>query len=128
MNGIELLNGVAVGIFGMVLSAAFCDIIWTKRKYWFMAGSIAILLILQGVIIAVMGGEAVYKLYPVITHIPMVLIVYYFCKKPLWSVIAVLTAYLCCQLRRWISLLILTAVHSSLIRVARISICSLRRC
>ena len=108
MNTVELVNGIAVGIFGMILSAAFCDIIWTKRKYWFMAGSIAALLILQGVTIACTEGNFVYKLYPVITHIPMVFIIYLLCKKPLWSIITVLTAYLCCQLRRWFALLIWT--------------------
>ena len=108
LNIVELVNGIAVGIFGMVLSAAFCDIIWTKRKYWFMAGSIAVLLILQGISIACTGGDFVYKLYPVITHIPMVFIIYLLCKKLLWSLIAVLTAYLCCQLRRWFALVIWT--------------------
>ena len=112
MDTIELLNGIAVGVFGMILSAAFCDIVWTKRKYGYLAGSIAVLLIMQGLVVISMGGDAVYKLYPVITHIPMVLVVYYFWKKPLWSVIAVLTAYLCCQLRRWFALLIWTVDSS----------------
>ena len=28
-NGISLLNNAVVGIFGMILSAAFCDLDWT---------------------------------------------------------------------------------------------------
>lgn len=114
MNGISLINGISVGIYGMVLSGAFCDIIWTKKKYRFLAGSIAVLLIMQGIIVAGMGEEAVYKLYPVITHIPMILVVYALCKKWFWSLVAVLTAYLCCQLRRWLSLLILTVDNTFL--------------
>lgn len=27
---IYLLNSASVGIFGMILSASFCDIVWTK--------------------------------------------------------------------------------------------------
>ena len=29
---IYLLNSASVGIFGMILSASFCDIVWTKRS------------------------------------------------------------------------------------------------
>ena len=31
MNLLYVTNGAAVGIFGMVLSGAFCDIHWTKE-------------------------------------------------------------------------------------------------
>ena len=119
---IELLNGIAVGIYGMVLSVAFCNIIWTKGKYWILTGSMAGLLVLQGAMVIGVGADMVWKLYPVITHIPMVLIVYHFCKKRLWSVIAVLTAYLCCQLRRWISLLVLNVDASEFLTLDLVEI------
>ena len=32
MNALTVPNGVAVALFGIALSAAFCDIHWTKKN------------------------------------------------------------------------------------------------
>ena len=45
-------------------------------------------------------------LYPLITHLPLVVVIYLFSKKKIWAFIAVFVAYLCCQLRRWLALLL----------------------
>ena len=50
-------------------------------------------------------------LYPLVTHMPLVLVLAIIQRKLLWPTISVLTAYLCCQLRRWLALL-LTALMS----------------
>lgn len=102
----SLLNGTFVGIFGMILSAAYCDIQWTKYKYLLMAGSMAMILLLQGVVYFVADPFTVRHFYPLITHLPLIIVLGMLSKKWLWSMIAVLTAYLCCQLRRWLALLI----------------------
>lgn len=104
MNIISLLNGFAVAVFGVILSASFCNICWNRKKRIIMAGSMAGLLLVQAIIIYFMETEMVRFLYPVITHLPLLLILYLFTKRSLWSVGAVLTAYLCCQVRRWLAL------------------------
>ena len=104
MNILYVINGGAVGIFGMVLSAAFCEIRWTKEKRIFLAGSIFVLLAIQGVMYLSVGAETIRYLYPLITHVPMCIALCILTKKRLWPVISVLTAYLCCQLRRWVAL------------------------
>lgn len=109
MNLISLLNGTAVAIFGMILSASFCDIVWNRKKKIAMAGSMAGLLLIQGIIYYFMDSGTVRHLYPVITHLPLILILFLFTKQRLWSVGSVLTAYLCCQVRRWLALFV-TAV------------------
>ena len=106
MMDISMLNGVSVGIFGMVLSAAFCDIHWTKKKQWLMAGIMAVLMLLQGIAYWTFDYGTVQKLYPLITHIPLAIVLGVLNRKYFWSVVSVFTAYLCCQLRRWLSLLI----------------------
>lgn len=106
MNSISLLNGTAVGIFGMVLSAAFCDIHWTKRKRLLMVGCMAGLLLLQGLVYFVFSPSVVRSFYPLITHIPLIIVLWAFNKSCAWSFIAVFTAYLCCEPRRWIALFI----------------------
>ncbi|MFR4414502.1 MAG: hypothetical protein ACLT4C_04120 [Butyricicoccus sp.] len=44
-------------------------------------------------------------LYPLHTHLPLVLALCSLSHERLWPVISVLTAYLCCQLRRWLALI-----------------------
>lgn len=109
MSGIALMNLTSVGIFGMVLSAAFCDINWTWQKRFIMAASMAGILIFQGIIYFFVDSDIVEEVYPFITHIPLTVTICAFSKKYLWSVVSVLTAYLCCQLRRWLALLAVAA-------------------
>lgn len=107
MNIIYLLNHTFVGFFGMVLSAAFCDIAWTKRKRHILLSSMAVLLLFQGLVYFFANEDYAKCLYPVTTHLPLAVLLYFLSKKGLWSVISVATAYLCCQIRRWIALLVI---------------------
>lgn len=114
MNIIYLLNATFVGIFGIVLSAAFCDILWTRQKVSILAGSMAVMLLFQGILCYLTDPSTVQNLYPVITHIPLILVLCILSKKYLWSAISVLTAYLCCQIRRWLALFITTLLSGDL--------------
>lgn len=106
MINIQLINLTSVGIFGMALSAAFCDICWTKKKIFAMAAGAAMILLFQGIVYFWVGSEIVGKLYPFITHIPLAVLLCVLNRKCFWPVVSVLAAYLCCQLRRWLALLI----------------------
>lgn len=108
MNLLFLINLASVGIFGMILSAAFCDILWTRQKRLIMACAIAVMLLVQGIIYFRVSPEIVKYLYPLITHLPLAVLLGILSKRYLCSVISVLTAYLCCQLRRWLSLFVVT--------------------
>lgn len=106
MRIVCLLNFTAVAVFGMGLSMAFCDIVWTRRKRLAMAGSMAVILIFQGMIYFGSGSSITCRLYPLITHLPLAVVLCVLNKRCLWPVISVLTAYLCCQLRRWMALFV----------------------
>lgn len=106
MDVISVLNGIAVAIFGMILSASFCNIAWNRKKQIAMAGSAVMLLIVQGIIFFFLKTQMVRLLYPVITHLPLMIILFVLTKEKMWSVISVLVAYLCCQVRRWLALLV----------------------
>lgn len=108
MINIQMLNLAAVGVFGMVLSAAFCDILWTRKKVLAMICGMAAILLFQGIIYFGSDSDAVEKLYPLITHVPLTVLLCVLNRKCFWPTISVLTAYLCCQLRRWLALLIVT--------------------
>ena len=111
-NGVTLLNDAAVGVYGMILSAAFCGITWTKGKKWVYGLSMAAILLAQAAVYGMTTDLQLLKLlYPLVTHMPLVLVLATIERKLLWPTISVLTAYLCCQLRRWLALL-LTALMS----------------
>lgn len=113
MNIIRWINLASVGIFGMVLSAAFCDIIWSRKKLLAISGGMAAILLLQGIIYFKVDPDIVVKLYPLITHLPLAAMLCFLAHKCLWPVISVLTAYLCCQIRRWLALLIVAVLAGS---------------
>ena len=106
MRMICLFNFITVAVFGVVLSMAFCDIVWTRKRCLAMTGGMAVLLMFQGVVYFGSGLSVTGYLYPVITHLPLAAMLCIMTKRRLWPVISVLTAYLCCQLRRWIALLV----------------------
>lgn len=102
---VSLLNGIAVSIFGSILSASFSGMRNTRRNRWIFGCCIAAILLLQGWVISVWNVEFLRQIYPLVNHLPLVLVLSLLTRRPLWSTVSVLTAYLCCQLRRWLALL-----------------------
>ncbi len=106
MSGwIALSDGVAVSLFGSALAASFCQALDTRRKRWLFWGAMAGLLLLQGGICFLWNAEVLRRLYPLIAHLPLMLLLCAMTGRLLWPVVSVFYAYLCCQLRRWIALL-----------------------
>lgn len=110
MNVLTVPNGIVVALFGIVLSASFCDICWTKRNRIVLAVGTAAILLLQGAITFGASWDAMQELYPFTTHLPLAIILSVLSGKWLWPTISVLAAYLCCQLRRWVALLVIAMV------------------
>ena len=110
MNALTVPNGVAVALFGIALSAAFCDIHWTKKNCIILAVGSAAMLLMQALITYKDSWTAMQETYPLITHLPLAIILSVLSGKWLWPTISVLAAYLCCQLRRWVALLVIAMV------------------
>jgi len=110
VNALTVPNGVAVALFGIALSAAFCDISWTKKNRIILAVGSAAMLLMQALITYMDSWTAMQEMYPLITHLPLAIILSVLSGKWLWPTISVLAAYLCCQLRRWVALLIIAMV------------------
>ena len=110
MNALTVPNGVAVALFGIALSAAFCDIHWTKKNCIILAVGSAAMLLMQALITYMDSWTAMQETYPLITHLPLAIILSVLSGKLLWPTISVLAAYLCCQLRRWVALLVIAMV------------------
>lgn len=101
----SMLNGFAVSVFGSILSASFCNVLAARRSRRIFWGCMALLLLQQGWVYTWWDAVFLRRIYPLIIHLPLVLILCILTRRLVWSTISVLTAYLCCQLRRWIALL-----------------------
>lgn len=105
-----ICNTVAVGLFGIVLSAAFCNIRWDRKNVLWMAAATAAIYLLQAVVYFGIDTTRGQYLYPVHTHLTLAIVLCVLSRQRLWPVISVLTAYLCCQLRRWLALVIVAVL------------------
>lgn len=98
-----ILNYETVLIFGIIISAAFAGVEANRKNciglfFFFVVASLV-----QFTIYAIYGIGFAGKLYPFMIHLPDILFISFYCKRPLlMSISAVMGAYLCCQTRLWI--------------------------
>lgn len=96
------LNYSVVLLFGVIVSIAFAGVLNHKKNRWAILLFITLLSFVQAVFVVTLGMDLTRKLYPLITHLPLILFLTFYCKKPwLMSSVSVFSAYLCCQTRRW---------------------------
>ncbi len=100
---IILFRSVIVLVFGVAVSLLFSGVQRTRTGYLANAIFYAFILIIQLISWQMLGLQITMKLYPFITHIPSIVFLSLFFKRP-WSISisSVLTAYLCCQIPKWI--------------------------
>ena len=104
---IPFLNDWAVSVFGSVLAACFCSALTTRRNKWIFWVSMALIPIVQSYIYYTWDGGFLRKIYPLLVHIPLLIVLVCLTRRVLWPFISIFTAYLCCQLRRWIALFVI---------------------
>lgn len=102
---VALLNNVSVSIFGSVLSASFCNALNSRQKRWLFGIFIVCNLLLQGWLYSMWDVESLRRVYPLVVHLPLILVLCIFSKTLIWPIICVFSTYLCCQVRRWIALM-----------------------
>lgn len=109
MNPVSVINLASVGVFGLILSAGFCHIRWSRKKILTMAVCMSMILLFQGIVSFFADVYLVKYFYPLITHLPLTIVLWILSREFLWPLISVLTAYLCCQIRRWLALCVVSA-------------------
>ena len=74
-----------------------------------------VFLALQVLLHGVFGLETVKKLYPVIVHLPLMLLLVFALKRTIGvALVSVYTAYLCCELPNWVRMVVAMAARSEL--------------
>lgn len=103
-----VLNFGLVLLYGVLLSVEFAGGCTEKKDCRAVVVLSFLSLVLQLVCYLLLGLETTRKLYPLISHLPLYLMLTLVFKRPRGvALVSVLTAYFCCQLPRWIGTLTL---------------------
>lgn len=105
LSVLEVFNYALVLLFGLFLSV-FVAGGWKDRQQKRIVFILCpVFLLIQCICWLIWGAETVEKIYPLIVHLPLVLILVFALKKRFGvSLVSVCTAYLCCQLPYWVRL------------------------
>ncbi len=102
-SALDIFCYVLVLIYGLALSADLSTGGHVSRQQKHLLTLLCLLfLLMQGLGLVLLGERAVKQLYPLVVHVPLVLILILFMKKSVGvAIVSTCTAYLCCQPPRW---------------------------
>lgn len=111
----QLINYGLVLIYGTMLTVGFAGGCHNKRQKITVLIVIISLLLLQAGCFALFGIEVTERLYPLIAHLPLILVLALGFKRS-WgiSLTSMLTAYFCCQLPLWVGTFAMACFRSEL--------------
>ncbi len=114
-NITELINYGLVTVYGFLLSVAFSGGCKDNHQRHMSAWLLAFFLVIQLPFRYFMGEDFTRKIYPLLVHLPLILILVFAQKKSFGiSMVSVFTAYSCCQFPHWISVAVLDITHVKL--------------
>lgn len=103
----DILHYIYVFLFGAYVSLRIALGAFTLKEWRLWATACPVLLILQGVLLLAQGIERVWALYPLLVHLPLLLILVLFCRTDWYkAAVSIAIAYALCQLLRWAGLVI----------------------
>ena len=119
MSFLDLLGVFNYGlvlIYGLFLSVSISGGWENDRQRRLVFWLCPVFLLIQSPCWLFLGADVVKKLYPLIVHLPLVLILVLALKKPLGvAAVSVFTGYLCCQLPRWVDIAVSWLFRSPLL-------------
>jgi len=111
-----VFNYGLVLIFGLFLSTSIAGGWKNQRQKRLIFMLCPLFLLIQSPCWLIWGVSTAKKLYPLIVHLPLVLILIFALKKRVGvALVSVCTAYLCCQLPRWVNLSFTALTDSPLV-------------
>lgn len=112
---LSVFNYGLVLLYGLFLSVSIAGGWENARQRRMIFALCPLFLLTQTICWLLLGQRVVKQLYPLIVHLPLVLILTFALKRPVSvAVVSVLTAYLCCQLPRWGNIAVAAITHSAL--------------
>lgn len=101
-------------IFGSALAVKFAGMAGTRKNNLVFGGFILALFVIQLFCLKIFGMAVTLKLYPLISHLPVVLFIAVYLKRTwLISFTSMFVSFLCCQPPRWIGAVAGEMVYSA---------------
>ena len=99
---LTLVNYITVTVYGVALTFAFVNLPNDKRQWPQCSSVTVVLLLINFLVYKVSGTEFLVKVYPLVIHLPLLLVLLYAFRKT-WSVslLVIFTAYILCIPRKW---------------------------
>jgi len=98
---------ILILVFGIIISFSFAGVRFTRRNLIITGIVFAVCGLLQLFVYIQMGESAVWKVYPLITHLPIGALLYFYYHKRISTILAAISsAYLCCQLPKWLGIMV----------------------
>ena len=108
------IHGAVILLFGIVLTTAFAGIRGIRENALVFLGLYLLSGGMQIGAMLLLSESFVWKLYPIITHLPLILVLCLHYRKMLPTAFAAtFTAYLCCQPAKWAGVLAFQLTGSS---------------
>ncbi|MEG0456794.1 MAG: GHKL domain-containing protein [Oscillospiraceae bacterium] len=117
------INYTLILFFGIFVAASFNSINFTKKNVMFLLVLSGLIAVLQIVLTCLFSMKLTEMLYPIISHLPTILVfIFKFKKRVISSVFSIMAAYLCCQISNWFGVLLLDLTENKLISYATRSV------
>lgn len=118
MSPVDILGGINCGLvffFGAALSVSITGGCKTRKEWAILFALCPIFLALQTISWLAWGLDATKQLYPLLIHLPLLLVLTLGLKRPAGiSLVSIFTAYLCCQLPRCCAIIVAAVTGSPL--------------
>ena len=115
LTALGAFNYGLVLLYGLFLSAAIAGGWETPGQKRLLLALCPLFLLIQTPCWLLLGESTTRQLYPLIVHLPLVLMLIFALKKTAGiALVSVCTAYLCCQLPRWANLAVTAVTHAPL--------------
>ncbi len=110
---IALSRYLCILLFGTEVAVSSSGMVRTRKNYFVLGFFTVILFILQVVCLQIWGLEMSEKMYPLLSHLPVVIFTVVYLKRS-WiiSITSMFISFLCCQLPRWIGTVAGSVFHS----------------
>lgn len=103
VTAIEFSRYFIVLLFGAMIAVSLAGLERTRKNYIVFGCFVSILFILQVLSLLTWGMNVAEKIYPLLSHVPVVLFIVFYIKRPwLIAFTSMFVSFLCCQFPRWI--------------------------
>lgn len=108
---LNIINYGFVLFFGITVSLCLADISFHEHRKLYVLAYLGFG-IGQFIFYLLLGEDRLYRCYPLLIHLPLILLIYFRLKRNLSvAMIAVLSAYLMCTPRKWLGTLVSSLFH-----------------